>query len=374
MNEHHRYWTPNSETGFISPNALACFSELPGCWQWAKDLSSSVGNLSDHELLHRLNDCPVVSINDLSDLDISEQEFLLRFFAILACHRIHRPAFKNERFLPKSVSVPLWHLSQLSGRPPGLTYASYVLCNFKDFPGPNSSPDVFKIQSTPTGTPDEEWFVAVHLAVESYGGIVVQSIKNIEQALNELDFAQMAHALNSIAQAICTSRDELSKVRDRMAPEVFRNRIRPLLHGFENLLFEGVPEPNVLSYVGETGAQSGIIRAVDAVLVPEHSPSVSRHQQAFLQCAPPAHREFIKTASGLGARLSQSQAHSRLVCEARNHAIHELREFRRSHLKVVTEFLVRDGKQLATKGTGGTPLNSWLDQLIKETESSNNGK
>lgn len=330
-------------------------------------VTPTLGALTDYEieqLVQDLGASPHVAPEDMSPI---ECEAVTRAYVMLAAHLIHRPRFAERRELPASVALPLWQLSAFVGRPPSLTYASYVLANSVTSIRPRMPTTELKIAQTPSGTTDEEWFVAVHLSVESIGGEVVKAIDTLEKALDCDDEELVINALQSIQSSLVFAKSIMPTVLEGVNPEIFRNQIRPLLYGHDRIVFRGVSGEPVITYIGETGAQSGVIRAADAVLGIPHSDGITASMNRFLSCAPPTHRKFFGKATSLGQSLV-SRLGQKAVREIWRSAVETLAEFRGTHFEVVNHYLAPTGKSLAERGTGGTDFQVWLKRLVNETK------
>jgi indoleamine 2,3-dioxygenase len=293
----------------------------------------------------------------LEQLTASAAEAAFCAYSFLATRLIHDDVGAHERRLPRAVAQPLLWLSEAAGRPPGLTYASYVLANWSQPLLPRSQPDDIVVARTFSGTPDEAWFIAVHLAVETIGGEVVEAIAACRSALDGGDIRAIVDGIGALADAMNWSSEVLARINERVGADVFRNVVRPNLHGFSRVTFEADPPVNI-SYVGETGAQSGLIHAVDLVLAVSHPHETERSLGHFRECAPPQHREYMEFAAAVGreiASLAQSNADVR---GAYLRALLELQAFRDTHVRIVEHYLSR-----GTRGTGGTSGHPWLRSI-----------
>jgi indoleamine 2,3-dioxygenase len=367
----HAYWTPNERTGFLptevpsSPEKLTK-SHYPSV-RMLGAAAAYLGSMADSELSTLVQRLPEEPDVDPESLPASDQEGIVRAYANLATHLIHRPEFALRRELPAQVARPLWAFSRAVDRPPSLTYASYVLANCTSSVSDRVAPNDLQIAQTPSCTPDEEWFVAVHLSIESDGGSVVAAIATIEASLDAGDDAGMVTAIDAVLSTLTFATETMPTVRNKLDADVFRNVIRPLLYGHDKIVFKGVVDEPSITYVGETGAQSGIIRAIDCVLGVRHSEPMLHSMNRFLTCAPPAHQMYFARAAAVGRRLAVHR--SPRVQEARLASLRALAGFRRTHLSVVEDYLVPAGKLLSERGTGGTDFRVWLKRLIDETES-----
>ena len=364
-------WTAGRRNGFLTadiPESTHAVADLPHpamelIGTKSPTLASSSAKEID-ELVADLGGCPD---SEFGALSAGMTEAVLRCYVSIAAHLIHRPGLAERRALPRAVARPLWELSQIVDRPPSLTYASYVLSNFTTPVAPRTAAADFAVGQTPSGTADEEWFIAVHQSVESVGGEVVAAVDAIDVGLTEQDGAALSNALDSIESCLDFAVRTMPTIRERLDPEVFRDEIRPLLYGHDVITFEGVHGAPQVSYIGETGAQSGVIRAADALLGTRHTPGMVTSMNRFLDCAPPWHQRYLIKVAGIGSKLAQAELPTR-IREARRRALCALTEFRRVHLSVVTDYLAPEGTSLSERGTGGTHFQVWLQRLIDETD------
>ena len=364
-------WKPNEETGFLPRSTPVTPMELASSKYASLNALATVapklGRMVDDELTEFVS-----SLASEPDVDFSLQspelcEAATRGYVNLAAHLIHRPTFAWRRELPPAVARPLWSLSKYVKRPPSLTYASYVLANFTTPVRKRAPARDLEIAQTPSGTADEDWFVAVHLSVESAGGEIVEAVYTLDKALDRGDDRLVLQALKAIESCMVFAAQVMPTVRERLDPVVFRTEIRPLLYGHDQICFRGVEDCPAVTYIGETGAQSGVIRAVDAVLGVPHSEAMIGSMNRFLACAPPIHQQFFQQATNLGLRLATGKWPSE-VRDAHRAALTALATFRRTHLRVVSEYLAPEGHGLVTLGTGGTNFKVWLQRLIDDAE------
>lgn len=373
LNEHslNSYWAPNKNTGFI-PQKVPIKPEDLVSSQYSSlraigTVAPKLGSMPDDELEEFVTD-----LSDEPDITPSSTtpalcEAVVRSYVNIAAHLIHRPQFVSRRELPEAIARPLWSFSQYTGRPPSLTYASYALANFTTPAQRRMLPEDFQIAQTPSGTADEEWFVAAHLSIESTGGEVVEAIEAIEKSIQNTDVNAIVTALESIESCLAFSTKVMPTVMERMNADVFLNKIRPLLYGHAQITFRGVDGDRAVTYVGETGAQSGVIRAIDSILSIEHSAEITTPMNKFIQCAPPAHQKFFEYTSGVGKQLLAMNKNPK-ISSAHHSTKAALTKFRESHLRAVANYLMPDGKKLAKYGTGGTHHAKWLKQMINETK------
>src|SRR6185369_9009956 len=92
-----------------------------------------------------------------------------------------------------------------------------------------------------------------------------------EDALHSDETSVLVSSLSMVESFLQFAAETLPSIRERLDAAVFRDTIRPLLYGHTRLIFRGVPGEPRLTYLGETGAQSGAIRGADALLGIRHS-------------------------------------------------------------------------------------------------------
>jgi len=366
------FWKPNTETGFIPKKLTTTPSELVSSeyksLQILGLIAPKLGSMSDEELEDIVTDLPVDHKINISNIPPEICEAAVRSYVNIAAHLIHRPKFSPRQELPINIAQPLWLFSKHVKRPPSLTYASYVLANLASPVHRRMLPGRLKTAQTPSCTIDEEWFVAVHLSAETAGGEVVEAINKIEESLNNGNISDIVSAIQLIESSIVFIADVMPTVTLGLDRDIFLTEIRPFLYGHNQICFRGIEDDKMVSYIGETGAQSGVIRAISAILNTSHSKEIKESMDKFLDCAPKIHQQYFKDTICIGERLAAINEPT--VKKARRSALQALEKFRRTHLNVIMNYLAPEGKPLTNKGTGGTKFQTWLQKVIDETQSS----
>jgi indoleamine 2,3-dioxygenase len=286
--------------------------------------------------------------------------------------------------LPRMLAVPIWTLARRLGQKPLLPYSSYVLDNWDRFDrsGPIELDNIFMIQNFLAGQ-DEAWFVLVHVAIEARAGAMLAQIPTLIEAADNIDVA----AAKSGLEAILACWDAINIIFDRMPercdPYIYFRRVRPYIHGWKDtpalgdgLIYEGVEETHGApqAFRGQTGSQSSIVPAMDALLGIRHAEDPLR---AFLDelhdYRPPAHRAFIDRVRTL-SHLRDFVASTGNVAlrEAYNECVIRLSRFRTRHLEYAASYIHRQAKDSAGNdtdiGTGGTPFMKYLKKHRDEAE------
>lgn len=285
--------------------------------------------------------------------------------------------------LPATLAGPIWALARRLGEKPLLSYSAYVLDNWGrlDPAGPIGLDNLFMIQNFLAGQ-DEAWFVLVHVAIEARAGAMLALAPGLIEAAEARDAAGAERGLAATAAVW----DDLNAIFDRMPercdPYIYFHRVRPYIHGWKDnpalgagLVYEGVAETGGApqAFRGQTGAQSSIVPAMDALLGVRHAQDPLRSYLDELHAyRPPAHRRFIdglRARSGL--REFVAAAGDASLREAYNACVIRLGRFRARHLEYAASYIHRQARDTAGNytevGTGGTPFMAYLKKHRDET-------
>src|SRR5246127_3485664 len=141
-----------------------------------------------------------------------------------------RPVYR----LPASLARP-WHdVAVRLGRPPVLSYASYVLANWRrvDPDGPVALGNIVLLQNFAGGI-DEEWFILVHVDIAARAGNALAAIEEAQQAVEHEDADAVEIALGTIARALEGMYQTLARMPEHCDPHVYYRRGPPHIHGRE---------------------------------------------------------------------------------------------------------------------------------------------
>ncbi|MEO1596002.1 MAG: indoleamine 2,3-dioxygenase [Pseudomonadota bacterium] len=288
------------------------------------------------------------------------------------------------RALPATLARPIWQIAKRIGQQPLLPYSGYVLDNWGRIDDTRGFDlDNLTMLQPFLGGQDEAWFVLIHVAIEARAGALLAEFPALISAAERHDAA----ALHTALSTMCTVWDDINAIFDRMPercdPYIYFNRVRPWIHGWKDnpalgtgLIYEGVTETNGApqSFRGQTGSQSSIVPAVDAVLGLGHADDPLRRYLDELHIyRPPQHRRFI---DDVRARSTVREAVSKLgdaaVVGRYNDCIERLARFRTRHLEYAATYInkqQRDHEGNAVDiGTGGTPFMKYLKKHRNETQ------
>jgi indoleamine 2,3-dioxygenase len=287
--------------------------------------------------------------------------------------------------LPSTLAVP-WHaLGMRLGRPPVLSYASYALHNWRRIDATRAIElgNIALLQNF-WGGADEEWFILVHVDIEANAAAAIRSLLPADRAAAQGHADELAAHLATIADAIDRMYATLSRMPEFCDPYIYYHRVRPYIHGWKNAptlpqgtVYEGVAEyaGKPQQFRGETGAQSSIIPALDALLGVSHRDDPLRdYLMEMRDYMPPAHRGFIKrleAAPSVRQYVATHASSHASLRDAYNRCVRLIEQFRAKHLEYAATYIFRqaqkDPKNPTTVGTGGTPFMPYLKKHMDET-------
>lgn len=289
------------------------------------------------------------------------------------------------QFLPASLAVP-WHaVAKKLGRPPVLSYASYMLHNWQrlDKNKEIGLGNICLIQNFLGGI-DEEWFIVTHLDIEKDAGPGLAAILPAQEAVVKGDAQTLEVELNTIAQSLHRIYNSLLRMPDYCDPYIYFRRVRPYIHGWKDhplfpqgLIYEGVDEyqGKPQGFRGQTGAQSSIIPSMDAAMGIVHKEDFMRHYLIEMRdYMPPGHKAFIEAVeSGPSVRqfvMEQRQSNKSLAAEY-DKCIHWIESFRSKHIEYAKHYIYEQKEVSSANphavGTGGTPFIPYLQKHRDET-------
>ena len=287
--------------------------------------------------------------------------------------------------LPARLAVPWHEVAKHLGRPPVLSYASYALHNWRrvDPSGPVAVGNIVLLQNFLGGL-DEEWFVLIHIDIEAKAAPAIASLLPAQEEVKNKDSGALARHLGAIASSLMEVCRTLERMPECCDPYIYYTRVRPYIHGWkdnpglsEGVIYEGVAdygnEPQ--KFRGETGAQGGIIPALDGALGIVHKEDpLKAYLMEMREYMPPGHRKFIEAVERGPSIRDYVAAHHRghpELKEKYNECIRSLERFRTTHLEYAAMYIQRQSQTSALNptsvGTGGTPFMIYLQKHKKET-------
>lgn len=279
--------------------------------------------------------------------------------------------------LPANLARPICALAERLGQAPLLPYSGYVLDNWYrlDKSGPITLDNIAMHQNFLGGV-DENWFVLVHVAIEAEAGVLLDNAAKLVGISRAGDAAEATRLLLEMDDAWERIYGHFARMPEQCDPYIYFHRVRPYIHGWANnpaladggLVYEGIDhfegKPQALR--GQTGSQSSIVPAMDALFQVSHSDDPLR---SFLdelhQYRPVEHRRFIEDLAAQSTlRDFVSSCGDQGLKDAFNACLEQSARFRTRHLEYAASYINKQAGSIAGNdpdvGTGGTPFMKYL--------------
>jgi len=283
---------------------------------------------------------------------------------------------KSPAHLPANLARPIVALADRLGQAPLLPYSAYVLDNWArvDKAGPIALENIRMVQKF-LGGGDENWFVMIHVAVEAEAGVLVDNAAQLVGAARNEDVQLCEALLTGMDAAWERVYAVFKRMTERCDPYIYFHRVRPYIHGWANnpalgdgLIYEGVRKfgGKPKAFRGQTGSQSSIIPAMDALFGVGHSDDpLKRFLDELHHYRPVAHRRFIEDLAAQSTlREFVSRTNSPALSDAFNACLEQTARFRSRHLEYAASYINKQVGSTAGNdpdvGTGGTPFMKYL--------------
>ena len=317
---------------------------------------------------------------DISNLSIDELERAMLLYSYIG-HGYIWGGTSIEKVIPKNISKTWYKISQKLDRPPILSYASYALNNWKlqDVNKPFDLENIRILQNF-LGGMDEDWFIMIHIAIEHEAKEILNNLKTYYLDKNE-DQSYLENALVSIKKI----NQIMNRMPEKCDPFIYYNRVRPYIFGWKNnpatpngVIYEGVEEyggtPQL--FRGETGAQSSIVPALDALLGVTHSNDpLKEYLDEMRLYMPKEHRNLLNDLDQWSEKNRSNFIKEDSSVVLSDEIIKEVHAFRNKHLEYARIYIheqsLSNQNNSNVVGTGGTPFMKYLDKHLQETVPSN---
>ncbi len=364
------------ESGFL-PNKISTLlsNEFDDVEYIAKNLPKILANNQiESEVLN------LETEKNISNLSIDELERAMLLYSYIG-HGYIWGGTSIEKVIPKNISKTWYKISQKLVRPPILSYASYALNNWKlqDVNKPFDLENIRILQNF-LGGMDEDWFIMIHIAIEHEAKEILNNLKTYYLDKNE-DQSYLENALVSIKKI----NQIMNRMPEKCDPFIYYNRVRPYIFGWKNnpatpngVIYEGVEEyggtPQLLR--GETGAQSSIVPALDALLGVTHSNDpLKEYLDEMRLYMPKEHRNLLNDLDQWSENNRSNSITEDSSVVLSDEIIKEVHAFRNKHLEYARIYIheqsLSNQNNSNVVGTGGTPFMKYLDKHLQETVPSN---
>jgi indoleamine 2,3-dioxygenase len=277
--------------------------------------------------------------------------------------------------LPANLAIPIVKLADHLGLAPLLPYSGYVLDNWYrlDKSGGIGLDNIAMYQNF-FGGQDENWFVLVHVAIEATAGQALQLATELVVASERQDAAEVERLLTEMNSVWDAMNAHFDRMPERCDPYIYYQRVRPYIHGWKNnpampdgLIYEGVERfgGKPQAYRGQTGSQSSIVPAMDALFQVVHQSDPLREFLDELHAyRPPTHRAFIDELRERSALRDFAKTQNSGLKDAFNICVEQVARFRSRHLEYAASYINKQASSGAGNdtdvGTGGTPFMKYL--------------
>ena len=364
------------EIGFL-PNKISTLlsNEFDDVEYIAKNLPKILANNQiESEVLN------LETEKNISNLSIDELERAMLLYSYIG-HGYIWGGTSIEKVIPKNISKTWYKISQKLDRPPILSYASYALNNWKlqDVNKPFDLENIRILQNF-LGGMDEDWFIMIHIAIEHEAKEILNNLKTYYLDKNE-DQSYLENALVSIKKI----NQIMNRMPEKCDPFIYYNRVRPYIFGWKNnpatpngVIYEGVEEyggtPQL--FRGETGAQSSIVPALDALLGVTHSNDpLKEYLDEMRLYMPKEHRNLLNDLDQWSENNRSNSITEDSSVVLSDEIIKEVHAFRNKHLEYARIYIheqsLSNQNNSNVVGTGGTPFMKYLDKHLQETVPSN---
>lgn len=314
-----------------------------------------------------------LKVHDMSCLEYVDDfrlvERAFQIYSHLANTYVWCEEKKPENHIPQGVAVPLVKLSEITERPPILTYAMTCLANYERIdPNGEIVVDNLKCIQKVIDIKDESWFHLIHVEIEAHAGNAIYSFQRATDAIAQGDIKKVEAELRKIPNAVEKMMSTFKRIFENCSPDIYYHTLRPYLFGFTDIVFEGVEKfkGQPQSFRGQSGAQSTVIPALQSFLGLLHeSGGLSEHLEVMKSYMPKPHQDLLRNIDGQCIRKFVSESNNRQLKDSYNACIESLFNFRSLHLGMAKSFVASKVKNPI--GTGGTEFMHWLKQLRDET-------
>jgi len=291
------------------------------------------------------------------------------------------PKVDSEQIhVPEALAIPIVNVSRILGIAPVLTFADTVLWNWSPKnPCLPLSPDNVKFMHTFSGTETEQNFYVLSTKAEIKGVEILRIMDRYAHLPDATDFASIsktAKDLTRLASVVHELTDTLKDVKEAVDPYVFHWEVRPWYNGSDSKgpsspgwVYDGVPLSESLDLSGPSAGQSTVMHALDVFLDVDHklqqrrnpapSPNNKKADRSFMdrmrRYMPGPHQKFLIDLSNLPVPLRGLANETPLLREPYNSVVLALKQFRDSHIRVATLYIVSMSKSTPPANAGEKP-------------------
>ncbi|UKZ50493.1 hypothetical protein TrVGV298_004756 [Trichoderma virens] len=307
---------------------------------------------------------PVLSVDNIKgcERELRRAHLVLAFIVQIYAHAT---SSTESITIPRSLTVPLLHVSHELNHAPFITYSDHALHNWSHKnPRDQESPptcDNLQSQLTFTGTPDEDELYIIDIRMELKGAEAIELMRlftNEIDAGNNLDIDRITMYLTQTTRALEEMKGILLSTKELVRPEIFYNDIRPWLVGADadpwsqKWAWEGKEdvessEEALKNISGPTAGQSPLLHTLDAYLGIKESNSKSSFLDRIQGYMDHKHRTYLQSLRSRNSHIrsfvqdiAKKQGTNSPVVVAYNAIIKAFKSFRDAHLIIVALYVI----------------------------------
>jgi indoleamine 2,3-dioxygenase len=358
--------------------------QLPKPFEAWEEVACQLPKLLVSDQLHRtifeLSPFPLEEIHDRRELE--RAMLLLSYLG----HAYVWGGGRPETVLPVRLAAPWYQIARSLGRPPILSYSSYALHNFFRFePSREIECGNLGLIQNFLGGIDEEWFILIHVEIERKAAPAISLLHGCLDAAEAGHAEQLEALLTRVECSLRSVHATMLRMPEHCDPYIYYQRVRPYIHGWKNhpdlpegLLYEGVGAygRHPQQFRGETGAQSSIVPALDAMLgVTHQEDALSLYLEEIRTYMPPEHRAFLESLERrTPVRPFVERCGRPSLTSLYNACTEGVEKFRSLHLEYAAKYIFYQEQTNSNNphavGTGGTPFMQYLKKHRDETKQS----
>lgn len=374
----------SAERGFLCRHDAAAV-ELEGDWEIVRQVAMQLPQqLTTGQLRMFLKrNLPHMTESDVAKLSMEQTRAVMVHYSFMVQAYVWGED-EVDSVLPAQLARPICALAEFLGQQPLLPYSGYVLDNWAmhDHQGPIDLSNIYVIQNF-LGGQDENWFILVHVAIEARAGEALAKMDAVIDAVEGGQTDKLVKFLTNIAAVWSDLKNIFDRMPERCDPYVYFERVRPYIHGWKDnpalpdgILYEGVAKHGGQrqSFRGQTGSQSSIVPAMDALLGIGHAADPMKAYLDELHIyRPPGHRRFIDDVRSQSfLRQYVIRTADTDLSLAYNANVQAVADFRTRHLEYAASYINKQSRNAAGNdtdvGTGGTPFMKYLKKHRDETQ------
>ena len=288
--------------------------------------------------------------------------------------------------IPAWLAVPLCVVAEKLGRPPILSYDSYGPQNWYrfNFAGPIALGNLGVCQNLGGGT-DENWFILVHVEIESEAGPIPLYALSVLKALVQGNHETAGVCLDGIQMCLHKVNAVMRRMPEGCDPHIYFDRVRPYIHGSKNnpalpngVIYEGCFGNVPQKFYGETGAQSAIFPVLYALLGAQFTNDMYfQYLHEMREYMPSGHRQFIAfledaEQSSFSLMTAVKEGKVPHGAERVRDILSLMIKFLETHYLYAASYIQSQAQRSVANpthtGTGGTPYMKYLKEHIDRLE------